>query len=220
MGGRKRTPRDLRRRSSGQNFLVDDSVVRRFLSRAEIVADDHVVELGAGTGALTIPLAARGARVTAVEWDPVWAASLRQRVGVKGLADRVRVVQTDLLRFSLPASPYRVVSSPPFGLTTQILCKLFDDPVGGPERADLLLQREVAVKRTRQPPNTLQSAAWAPWWSFELGHSVPRTAFRPVPRIDAAWLTVRRRQPAVLPEWLAPGLREVLRTCWDPPSSH
>jgi hypothetical protein len=47
----------------------------------------------------------------------------------------------------------------------------------------------------------------APWWVFELGFEVSRTSFRPVPRVDAAVLTIRRREPGVLPEWLAPEMR-------------
>ena len=113
--------------------------------------------------------------------------------------------------------PYRVVANPPFGLTTALFEKLFDTPAEGPRRADVLIQLDVARKRSVVPPASLRSAAWAPWWTFELGPTVPRTAFRPVPRVDAAVLTARRRDPAVLPEWLSPRLRELLRPGWEPP---
>lgn len=217
MGGRKRTPRDERRRTHGQNFLARASVVREFLARAEIAEADHVVEFGAGTGALTVPLARTGARVTAVERDPVWAQRLRRHLRQEGVEHQVKVVQADLRRFRLPDPPYRVACNPPFGLTTHLLRTLLDAPESGPERADLLLQREVALKRAQSPPTTLQSAAWAPWWSFELGPIVPREAFRPVPRVNAAWLIVRKRSPAVLPAWLAPGFADTLRASWSPP---
>lgn len=217
MGGRKRTPRDERRRTHGQNFLARQSVVREFLARAELVAGDHVVEFGAGTGALTLPLARAGARVTAVERDPVWAEQLRRRLRQEGLQGRVEVVRADLRQLRLPDPPYRVAGSPPFGLTTHLLRKLLDDPGRGPERADLLVQREVAVKRAEEPPTTLLSAAWAPWWSFELGPVVPRHAFRPIPRVDAAWLIARKRCPSILPAWLAPEFADTLRKAWDPP---
>jgi 23S rRNA (adenine-N6)-dimethyltransferase len=104
-------------------------------------------------------------------------------------------------------------------LTTALFARLFDNPAAGPLRADLLIQYEVARKRAATPPTTLRSASWAPWWTFQLGPVVPRTAFRPVPRVDAALLVVRRRYPPVLPEWLAPQLRELLRPAWNPPSN-
>lgn len=131
---------------------------------------------------------------------------------------RVRIVEADFRNVTLPGEPYRVVSSPPFGLTTAVLSHLFDRPSRGPWRADLLLQFEVAHKRSTAPPITLRSAAWAPWWEFRLGPEVSRTAFRPIPKVDAAVLIAERRDPAILPDWLAPGLRELLRPGWDPPA--
>lgn len=217
MGNRKRTTRDRRRRALGQNFLARPHHIEGFLAGADLADDDHVVEFGAGTGALTVPLARRVGRVTAVERDPAWAKQLRDRLRAAGLDDRVHVLRVDLRHYRLPAQPYRVMANPPFGLTTALLRKLLDDPSRGPERADLLLQREVAVKRSQQPPATLLSAGWAPWWTFELGAVVPRQAFRPVPRVDAAWLTVRRRDEPVLPTWMAASLPHALRPLWTPP---
>jgi 23S rRNA (adenine-N6)-dimethyltransferase len=131
VSARGRTPRDDRRRTHGQNFLADPSVVQRFLARAELHPDDFVVEFGARTGALTVPLARSGARVLAVERDPVWVRRLRARLDAEGLSNRVRVVHGDLRHVPLPDRPYRVVSSPPFGFTTALMARLFDDPRTG-----------------------------------------------------------------------------------------
>ena len=213
----RRTLRDERRRTHGQNFLVDPDVVRRFLSRAELRPGELVVDVGAGTGALTLALADAGARVLAIERDPLWARRLECSLRKAGLATRTRVIEADFRRVRLPEEPYRVVSSPPFCLTTALLSWLLDDVDRGPRRADLLIQWEVARKRAIQPPRSLRSAGWAPWWTFELGDKVGRRAFRPIPNVDAAWLTVRRREPPVLPTWLSSDFAAVLRTAWAPP---
>lgn len=155
--------------------------------------------------------------MVAIEPDPAWVERLTRKLVRSGLSDRVTVIRRSFQETSLPAGPYRVVSNPPFSSTTALLSWLLDDPAHGPWRADLLVQAEVARKRAASPPTTLRSAAWAPWWEFHLGPKVPRTAFRPVPRMDAALLTIRRREPPVLPEWLAPELRELLRPGWYPP---
>lgn len=215
--GRRRTRRDARRRSLSQNFLVDRTEIDRLVAAAQVQRGELIVEVGAGTGALTVPLAQAGARVLAIEPDPAWTRQLRQNLRDTDLADRVKVIRGDLRSMMLPREPYRVVSSPPFGLTTALFARIFDYPARGPTRADLLVQREVALKRSAEPPTTLRSAAWAPWWSFEMWPIVPARAFRPVPKVDAALLTVRRREPEILPQWMAPSFRELLRSGWNPP---
>ncbi len=211
---RRRSPRDRRRRSHGQNLLVDQTVVERLLERLDLRDDELVVDVGAGRGALTLPLVRAGARVLAIERDSHMVADLQQRVEDARVADRVQIRRADLRQVPWPREPYRVVSSPPYALTTRLLARLLDDPRTGPDRADLLVQWEVARKRTATPPSTLRSAAWAPWWRFELGGRVTRQAFRPVPATDSGWLVVTRRDPPVLPTHLAPRFREALEPHW------
>ena len=210
-----RTARDERRRSDGQNFLVDQALVRRLIRSLDITPGELIVDIGAGRGALTFACAAAGAFVVAIERDPVWARQLAAEVRARGLSARVEVVRADALTWRLPDEPFRVVANPPFGMSTDLLGRLLDDPTHGPDRCDLILQVDVVRKRCRTPPDTLRSAAWAPWWIFTSGPVIPRTAFRPVPRVDAALLTIRRRTPAILPPWLAPGFADSLRQSWE-----
>ena len=214
---RRRTPRDARRRSLGQNFLVDRSEISRLLRAVEVQPDQLIVEVGAGSGALTVPLARAGARVLAVEPDPAWVRRLRNRLTQSRVGDRVEIVGGDFRSITFPTEPFRVVSNPPFGQTTALLQALLDNPTRGPWRADVLVQSDVARKRVATPPTSLRSAAWAPWWIFQLGPQMPRTAFRPIPTVDATLLMVHRREPAILPEWLAPNFRGLLRPGWNPP---
>ena len=210
----RRSARDERRRSLGQNFLVDPALVRRMV--ADVAADDLVVDLGAGTGALTLAAASRGARVLAVELDPVWSGRLAQRVRDRGLSRQVRVVTGDLLTVPLPnGEGWRVLASPPYGLTTGLLKRLLSDPAAGPARVDLVLQWEVARKHAAQPPATLLASTWAPWWEARVVERVPAAAFRPVSRIDSGWLRITRREPAILRPDLAGAWEQLLRREWD-----
>jgi 23S rRNA (adenine-N6)-dimethyltransferase len=212
VGRRRRTSRDQRRRTHQQNFLTDRAIVERLV--ADVVPGDLVVDLGAGNGALTLPAVAAGADVLAIERDPAWSARLRERARAAGLHTRVRVVCGDLLTASLPTGAWRVIASPPYGLTTTLLHRLLDDPTRAPERLDLILQWEVARKFAAQPPTTLLATTWAPWWQMTLVQRVPRTAFRPVPRVDSGWLRIRRRTPDVLATHLAPAWEAFLRDRW------
>lgn len=184
-----RTPRDARRRELGQNFLVDDRAVARVLDLAGVAAGDLVVDLGAGRGAMTRPLAERGARVIAVELDPTWADRLRRDLRRH---DRVEVVHGDALRVPLPTEPFRVVANPPYGRSTDVLRRLLaaDAPL---RDATLVLQRETARRVAAGGRSGAFHLSWAPWFDLVVVGEVPREAFRPIPKVDSAILAVTPR---------------------------
>jgi 23S rRNA (adenine-N6)-dimethyltransferase len=210
--GRRRTRRDWRRRRLGQNFLCAEAA-ERFVRNADFSPGELVVEIGPGSGALTLPLARRGADLVAVELDRVWAERLRARLRQEGLAN-VRVVSADFRSFDRPKTPFRVVGNLPFHRTNEMLGLLLDDPRPPLRRADLIVQWGVAKKRTVHPPETLRSTAWAPWWTFHRGPRIPARAFRPAPTVDAGVLTIVRREPALLPEAMAGDYARFLRERW------
>jgi 23S rRNA (adenine-N6)-dimethyltransferase len=210
VAARRTTDRDDRRRRLGQNFLLPERA-REFVSKLGICAGDLVVEIGAGAGVVTVQLAATGADVLAFEVDPVWAD--RARRTTRAMRGRVRIVERDFLTVRLPGRPFRAVGCVPFGETTAILRRLLGDP-RGLTRADLIVQLEVARKRAEVPPSTLLSTAWAPWWTFHSGARIERTGFRPVPRVDAAVLTVSRRDPPLLPDSMRLAYAGFVRANW------
>jgi 23S rRNA (adenine-N6)-dimethyltransferase len=159
------------------------------------VADDLVVEFGAGTGRFTEALARSAGRVVAVELDPPFAEVLRGRFRKK---PNVTVVEGDILQVPLPDAPFRIVGNVPFALTTAILHRLLDDPASALVRADLIVQYEAARKRAAVWPSTLASLGWLPWWEFNLSRHLSARAFEPVPGVDAGLLCITRRRPPLL----------------------
>lgn len=206
-----------RRRELAQNLLADRRVLRRFVDSLDLTVGELVVDVGAGRGAITRALLDRDVEVVAVEIDPRHLAALhdlRRRLRATDRA-RLHIVDAPLEHVTLPRIPYRVVANPPFNATTTLLRRLLDDPTIGPTRADLILQREVAIKRSAPVPDTLLSASWAPWWTTRLGMRIDRHAFDPVPRVDAAVLVAELREQPILPSWLAPDFAAVLRRRWE-----
>jgi len=183
---RRRGPRP----ASGRHLLRHRQLASELVTAAGVSPCDLVVEIGAGGGRLTEPLAAAAAAVIAIERDPSSAAQLRRRFdGRPG----VRVVEGDALEVSLPDGPYRVVANLPFAITTAMLRRLLDDPAGPLTAADVIVQRGFAVKRCAPRPCTLLSAGWLPWWRLTIDRILPRTSFDPPPAVDAAVLSIRRR---------------------------
>lgn len=193
----------------GAHFLVDRAVVDRLVRSAGLAPGDLVLDLGAGSGALTAPLAATGARVIAVERDPRLAARLCRRFAS---SPGVRVVEGDLRTVPLPHRPYAVVANPPFAATSALLARLLDDAAGMLVRADLLVELGAALAVTGTPRGP-REAWWTARYDPVLVRRVPAAAFRPVPRARVAQLALVRRPlpggrrgPAVL--------RGLVRAAW------
>lgn len=191
----RRTARDIRRRTHGQNFLRSSTLVKTIVERAGVATNDLVVEPGAGTGSITKHLATRAARVVAIEIDPDWCRKLEERFAD---FDNVEVRCQDFFKYPLPRRPYRVIGNIPFGVTTKILRHLLDSPRRAPVRTDVIVQLGAARRYARQKPSSALTASWLPWYEFKVVQRIPSNAFRPVPRSDAALLSVKKRSSPLL----------------------
>jgi 23S rRNA (adenine-N6)-dimethyltransferase len=172
-----------------------------------------VLDLGAGSGRLTVELARAARRVIAVELDSRWAGHLRKRW------PNVAVVEVDASRFVLPREPFRIVANLPFSSTTAILRHLLDDPGVPLLRADVIVEWPVALKRSLPWPSTVNDVVWGAWYSTSLTRRLPRSAFDPPPSVDAGVLVFERRGCSLVPErwareyrrFVAMGFRRGLR---------
>lgn len=147
--------------------------------------------MGAGTGLLTELIAHRVANLTAFEPDTNLAGKLRRAVEELGNVD---IVLADVLTSPLPADVSKLVGNIPFGRTADIIRWTLDQDV---ESATYITQLEYARKRTghRGRWSQLTIETW-PWLDWQLGPRISRTAFRPVPAVDAAVLQLTfRHQP-------------------------
>jgi 16S rRNA (adenine1518-N6/adenine1519-N6)-dimethyltransferase len=137
------------RKRFGQNFLVRDDIAGRIVEHCHLRADDVVVEIGPGAGALTARLASRAARVIAIEKDRGLVELLEEDLA--GFP-RIEVVGGDFLEFDLTRAAREagveqtmVVGNIPYNITTPILEHLFAHrrAVRG---AVLLVQKEYAER--------------------------------------------------------------------------
>ncbi|WP_116246853.1 ErmE/ErmH/ErmO/ErmR family 23S rRNA (adenine(2058)-N(6))-methyltransferase [Nocardiopsis sp. FIRDI 009] len=194
---RRGTAGDRRRRLS-QNFLADPGAARHVVRVAGVTPDDLVVEVGPGEGAITRFLAPAARRVIAYEIDRHLADRLSSRYRDP---DRgVRVVCADFTRARPPHGPFHVVGNIPYARTSDIVRWCLDAP--GLASATLVTQLEYARKRTGAYGrwSLLTVLTW-PEWSWSLAGRISRNRFRPVPRVDAGLLVLRRRSaPLVAPD--------------------
>ena len=191
-----RTDADRRRRELSQNYLRDPEAARQFLRYVPPDRDGLCLEVGAGDGMLTTRLAARFADVIAYEVDHSLAGRLRSKVGDR---KNVTVVMRDFLSARQPPRPFQVVGNAPFSLTSAIVDWCLK--ASRMSSATLITQLEYARKRTGGYGrwSLLTVSTW-PQFRWELRGTMPRTQFRPVPRVDAGILHLERRsEPLVTP---------------------
>ncbi len=162
------------RKRLGQNFLVDAGIVERMLACAEVSAEDAVLEIGPGLGALTDVLATRARQLYLVEYDRGFCGVLRRKFAD---STHVEVIEGDAVRLDLAGSVreprVKVVASLPYNAAVSILFRLVDARRTFPE-ATVMLQREVA---DRLVASAGTRAYGAPSVLFQL-YARPRSRFR------------------------------------------
>lgn len=193
----------MAKRRYGQHFL-EPAWVTRLIDVVAPAPDDRFLEIGPGHGALTLPLAARAAKVVAVEVDRDLVLGLRPR-----LPDNASLVQGDVLRLDLAElvrsrleAPIRVAANLPYNIAAPILFRLVALADGGRvvRDATLMIQREVANRVVAEPGSgdygvlsvLLQQQADA---SRLL--TLPPGAFRPAPKVQSAVIRLAFRPPRV-----------------------
>ena len=186
----------------GQNFMIDQNMVRLIASSAGLSADDLVIEVGPGTGTLTEELLASGARVVAVEIDRDLAAGLRER-----FADRANfhLIEGDALAGkhelngqlleelrAFPLSNAKLVANLPYNIASPLVVELL---LAGVALLVFTVQKEVADRmaaRADTPqygPLTVMVQLLA---QVELLRTIPPQAFWPAPKIESALVKVVR----------------------------
>ena len=155
-----------------------------------------MLDLGAGSGVLTRALADAGARVRAIELDPVALRQLRTRFDRD---PRVEVVEADATTVRLPDERFSVVANLPFAAGTAILRRLLGDPRVPLVQLDAIVEWGLAAKRTAVWPSTVLGCIWGAWYELRLVRRVSQACFLPPPSVDAAVLRATRREQPLVP---------------------
>ncbi|CAL9632282.1 23S rRNA (adenine(2058)-N(6))-methyltransferase Erm(O) [Streptomyces sp. enrichment culture] len=185
-----------RARTLSQNFLAHRATAERV---ARLAAPDRrhpplLLEVGAGNGALTEPLARRSRELHAYEIDARLVPGLRARFA---RTPHVRVVAGDFLAARPPQQPFSVAGNVPFSRTADIVDWCLTAPAC--TDATLLTQLEYARKRTGDYGRwTLLTVRTWPSHAWRLAGRVDRYRFRPAPRVDAGVLRIQRRPAPLL----------------------
>lgn len=184
------------KKSLGQHWLRDRSVLAHIADCAEVEKTDTVLEIGPGLGTLTSELLRRAEKVTAVEFDEDLARKLPAQFPGKNL----EVIQSDILTFDLStlSAGYKVVANVPYYITSKIV-QLLMTAENKPSVAVLLIQKEVAERLAAKPGDMSILAVSAQLFAeVSLGDVVPAELFTPPPKVDSQVVILKTRRSSLL----------------------
>lgn len=171
-------------RRKGQNYLINNQILSRIIDNAQLTDSDVILEIGAGIGTLTIPLALNTRKVVAVEQDKKIAHVLKERLSEMEISN-VDVLVGDATKIEFP-SFNKVVSNLPYQISSPITFKLLQYDF---DFAILMYQLEFAERMVSQPGESNYSRLSVMMdlcTKTELLFKVPAKAFIPPPRIASA----------------------------------
>lgn len=194
------------RRSLGQHFMTDPGAARRIASLSGAGPGDHVLEIGAGLGSLTLALIETGASVLAVETDEGLIPALRHAIAEAADGERsesrdarVRVVAGDARSIDFPdllatAGRWRLAANLPYNIATSLVVGLLHD-VAAIETMVVVLQRETA-ERLAAPPGSrargIPSVLIERHGTARVLETLPSSVFTPRPAVESAILHIER----------------------------
>lgn len=191
------------RKGLSQNFLIDGNIIKKIAAAAHAGPEDLVLEIGPGPGSLSEALLETGAKVIAVEKDPILAAALER---LKKENNSLEIFCEDIMEFPVEkifqdrlqsSRKAKVIANLPYHLTTPILSRLV--PLNAYfSTLTLMVQDEVARRFTANPGCSDYSSFTVflnfftkPVYAFH----VSRNCFYPPPKVDSAVITLELKKP-------------------------
>ena len=188
-----RTHRIMLTKSLGQNFVIDPNTIRKVVDVADVTREDHIFEIGAGAGSLTLELARRARKVTALEIDerlrPILADTLAD-------ASNVELVFDDVLAIDLASiDATKVVANLPYNIAAQTVIKILQE-APSIQTLCVMTQREVGDRLAAKPGSKtygLSSVLVGFHATASTAARISRNVFFPAPNVDSVLVRIERR---------------------------
>lgn len=189
-----------KRKALGQHFLKSQAVLKKIIRRISPQDQDLIIEIGAGKGALTFPLAEKAGKVIAIEKDPTLIPSLKKK-NIPNLT----ILEKDILKVDFYEllkkeknfkGSLKLTGNLPYSLSSPLLFKVLEEKELFTECV-FLLQREVAERLCGQPG----SKNYAPLsilfqihFLLQLHFTVSPECFSPPPKVESALISLKKRE--------------------------
>lgn len=178
-----------------QHFLSDKQLISRIVESAALRSTDVVLEIGGGTGNISVEIMKRSGRLIIVEKDPELSVHLVNRF--KGKSN-VSVLPGNILDVDIP--PFnKIVANPPYAVLQQFFVKLIKEGRQNFEQAVLVVPYAFEKKMTATPDSDyfgVISALFMAFYNVETIMQINKESFSPPPRVTSACVSVKPKDPA------------------------
>ncbi len=182
------------KKSLGQNFLRDKTVLSTIIEVSNLTREDNVIEIGPGEGVLTDEMLKKTGKLIVIEKDDSLAARLDLRLRGN---NRITIINEDILEINLPEileknnfKNYKLIANIPYYITSPII-RLFLETTYQPTEIILMVQREVAERICASPGQMSILASSVQYYaSSEIISFVDKNSFWPVPEVDSAIIRI------------------------------
>jgi 16S rRNA (adenine1518-N6/adenine1519-N6)-dimethyltransferase len=207
----------------GQHFLIHQATAEKIAGAIRPGPGDVVVEIGAGLGALTLPLSRSGALLIAVEIDAELAKFLRNEFEEKSHGMGVKIECKDILELDLIGlheqfqRKMKIIGNLPYNISSPVLFKLME-AADCLEEAVLMLQDEVAERVLAGPGNKnygILSVMAAYHSERRRVMRVKPSQFHPPPKVDSQVISLRFRDCPLTPQVESPWLVQTVKAAFS-----
>jgi 23S rRNA (adenine-N6)-dimethyltransferase len=180
-----------------QYFLRSPDLIKELIGHTSIRKNDTVLDIGAGSGAISAVLALKVRWVVAIEAEPRMASKLRDNMR---RLPNVTIEEVDFLEMPLPTLSYKIFANIPFHISSPIIRKLTLAKVP-PAAAYLIVQKQFARKllMSDQHFSGQLGAVIAPWFTVRIRRPLRRTDYFPHPNVDTVLMELKPRPEPLLP---------------------
>ncbi|KAF0718662.1 Aste57867_1558 [Aphanomyces stellatus] len=192
------------KRSLGQHLLVNPSILQSIVDASDLLPTDHVLEVGPGTGNLTLLLLGLVDKVTVVEYDHRMINQLKERFAGELASEQLEIVHGDFAKMSMGSLPPfdMCVANIPYNISSPVIGQLLSQPHPSLRGAVLMVQEEFAL-RLMATAGTKNYSRLSVNTSFQADVTsvvkVPRKNFVPPPKVDSRVIKIvlNNTQPPV-----------------------
>ena len=179
------------RKSWGQNFIIDKNTINKIIQIINPKQDEHIIEIGPGKGAITLPLLDKVKKITAIEIDPLLTKYLNEKN-----KDKLNITNIDFMDW-IPdfKTKKRIFGNLPYYVSSPIIFKLINEELFC--EAIIMVQKELALRlvaKDNTKDYSRMSVMAQTFCDIEINMNISKNIFNPKPKVESNIVTLKKKK--------------------------